>query len=321
VFDLIPLEVSIVVEAGKNLLEFPYFTFIQKEGVSIMGEKCVEKFHGYFPIRFNYDDTYHSSGNMSIQVHPGEAYCKENFAEHGRQDESYYVVATGHGAKTYIGFNDGVDIDEFIREAKKSEVEYTTVDHDKYVSSVPSQPGIQFLLPAGTIHASGRNQLILEIGSLTVGSYTYKLYDYLRADLDGIPRPIHTYHGERVLETGRTAGWVKENLVQEPRLLRSGEGFAEYLIGEHDLVYFSLRRLEFEKSIEDDTQGKFHVLTLVDGEKVLIQSLDYPERSYTQNYLDMVVVPANIGRYVIKNLGNQPVCIHKTLLKDGFYGE
>ena len=63
------------------------------------------------------------------------------------------------------------------------------------------------------------------------------------------------------------------------------------------------------------------MLTLVDGEKVQVQSLDNPELSYTQNYLDVVVVPANMGRYVVKNLGNQPVCIHKTMLKDGFVND
>ena len=177
------------------------------------------------------------------------------------------------------------------------------------------------MLPAGTIHSSGRNQVVLEIGSLTIGSYTYKMYDYLRADLDGKPRPIHTYHGEKVLRKERTTSWVNENLVQEPRIIRSGDDWAEYIIGEHDLLYFSLRRFEFEKTIEDDTKGKFHVLTLVDGEKVIIQSLDDPERSYKQNYLDVVVVPANMGRYVVRNLGNQPVCIHKTMLKDGFIND
>ena len=54
---------------------------------------------------------------------------------------------------------------------------------EKYINAVPSIPGTQVMIPAGTVHASGRNQVILEIGSLTVGSYTYKLYDYLRADL------------------------------------------------------------------------------------------------------------------------------------------
>lgn len=321
VFDLIPLEVSIVVEAGEQLLEFPFFTFVQKEGEALMGNDCVKKFGGYFPIRFNYDDSYHSSGNMSIQVHSGHKYNVENFGEHGRQDESYYIVATGHGAKTYVGFNEDADPNEFISEVKKSEKEFTPVDYQKYVNHIESVPGTQVMLPAGTIHSSGRNQLILEIGSLSVGSYTYKMYDYLRADLDGKPRPIHTYHGENVLRKERTTSWVKENLVQEARLAKSGDGWAEYIVGEHDLLYFSLRRLEFEKEIEGNTEGQFHVLTLVDGEKVLVQSFDNPELSYTQNYLDVVVVPANMGRYVVKNLGNQPVCMHKTMLKDGFVND
>jgi mannose-6-phosphate isomerase len=318
VFDLIPLEVSIVVEAGKHLLEFPFFTFIQKEGTTVMGTECVEKFGGYFPIRFNYDDTFHSSGNMSIQVHSGESYNRDNFGEHGRQDESYYIVATGHEAKTFVGFNEGADTDEFIAAAKRSENEFTPVDYQKYISHIPSIPGTQVMLPAGTVHSSGRNQVILEIGSLTIGSYTYKLYDYLRADLDGVPRPIHIWHGERVALKERTTGWVKDNLVQEPRLVRKGDQWAEYIVGEHELLYFSLRRLEFEKSVGDDTKGRFHVLTLVDGESVCIQSVDHPERYYVQNYLDVVVVPANMGKYRIKNLGNQPVCVHKTMLKDDF---
>lgn len=318
VFDLIPLEVSIVVEAGAELIEFPYFTFVQKEGEALMGADCVKKFGGYFPIRFNYDDSYHSSGNMSVQVHSGHKYNVENYGEHGRQDESYYIVATGHGAKTYIGFNEDADPEEFIRLVKKSEKDYTPVDYQKYVSHIESVPGTQVMIPAGTIHSSGRNQLVLEIGSLTIGSYTYKMYDYLRADLDGKPRPIHTYHGDNVVRRERKTSWVKENLVQAPALVRKGDDWAEYVVGEHDMLYFSLRRFEFEKTIEDDTNGKFHVLALVDGEKVVVQSLDKPELCYTANYLDLVVVPASVGRYVVKNLGNQPVCIHKTMLKDGF---
>ena len=321
VFDLIPMEVSIVIEAGNVKLDFPFFTFVQKEGASLMGKECVEKFDGYFPIRFNYDDTYHSSGNMSIQVHSGHDYNVENYNEFGRQDESYYIVATGHDAKTFVGFNEDADTDEFIREVKKSEKEFTPVDYEKYISHVKSKPGIQVMLPAGTIHSSGRNQVILEIGSFTIGSYTYKMYDYLRADLDGKPRPIHTYHGERVIRKEATTSWVNENLVKCPRTLRKGEGWAEYIIGESDLIYFCTRRLEFEKTIEDDTQGKFHVLTLVDGRKVTVQSLDNPEYCFTMNYLDIVVVPANMGRYVIHNLGDQPVCIHKTMLKDGFVND
>ena len=318
VFDLIPMEVSVVVEAGSERLEFPFFTFVQREGEAIMGAKCVEKFGGYFPIRFNYDDSYHSTGNMSIQVHSGAQYNHDHFDELGRQDESYYVVVAGHHARTFIGFRDDADIDAFIRDIKLADKEYKPVDYLKYVSYEDSKPGLQVMIPAGTVHSSGRNQVVLEIGSLTIGSYTYKLYDYLRPDFDGKPRPIHTWHGERNLVRERRTSWVRQNIVQQPREVRSGEGWAEYIVGEHDLLYFTLRRLEFERSIEDDTRGRFHVLTLVDGERVRIRSLDHPERFFDAEYMDMVVVPADMGRYVIENLRAEPICVHKTMLKDGF---
>lgn len=317
-FDFIPMEVSVVVEVGDEQLEMPFYTFLQSSEEAIMGSSCVEKFGGYFPIRFNYDDTFHSSGNMSIQVHSGAEYNKENFNEFGRQDESYYIVNAGHGAKTYVGFNNDIDPDEFIELAKKSEKEHFEIDYQKYVNGETSYPGLQVMIPAGTIHASGRNQVILEIGSLTVGSYTYKLYDYLRLDLDGYPRPIHTYHGERVLAKDRNRSWAKENIVVPPVVVREDENGRELVLGECDLLYFSLRQLEFEKEITDDTNGVFHVLSLVDGESVVVESIDHPELCYYQNYMDIIVVPSSVGRYRIRNLGNHPIKVHKTCLKNGF---
>jgi hypothetical protein len=140
----------------------------------------------------------------------------------------------------------------------------------------------------------------------------------MRKDYDGKPRPIHSFHGEKVLRRERKSKWVLENIVQEPRTLREGQGWKEVIVGEHELLYFSLRNLIFEDKMEDDTQNVFHVLTLVDGEKVRVQSKDNPDRFFIQNYLDVILVPHNIGRYEIINLGEGPVTVHKTMLKDGF---
>jgi hypothetical protein len=321
VFDLIPMEVSVVVEAGNAKVEIPFSTFIQQEGVPMMGETCVKKYGGYFPIRFNYDDSYHSTGNMSIQCHSGAKFNIDNFDEFGRQDESYYVVASGHHAKTFLGFRDDADIPQFFKDIEQADKNHKAVDYMKYVNYEESKPGLQVMIPAGTIHSSGRNQVVLEIGSLTIGSYTYKLYDYLRLDFDGKQRPIHTKLGEKNLVTDRRTEWVRNNIVQKPRIARSGEGWAEYIIGEHDLLYFTLRRLEFEKSIKDDTEGKFHVLSLVDGEHIRIRSVKDPSKYFDAEYMDIVIVPADMGEYVIENLGKEPICVHKTMLKDGFENE
>lgn len=316
VFDFIPMEVSIVFKLDGLELEFPFYTLVQAASEKLMGKESVERFGAFFPVRFNYDDTWHANGNMSIQCHPGEAYVKENNGELGRQDESYYIVEAAQGAKTYLGFNEGVNVEEFIAETKRSEKEAAPIDYQKYIYAVESKPGTQVMIPAGTIHASGRNQLILEIGSLTVGSYTYKMYDYLRKDLDGKPRPIHTYHGDKVLNRSRTANWVKENLVQLPQTVCSGDNWEEYTVGEHELLYFSLRNLKFETVIPQDTKGTFHVLALVDGEQVMIRSKSDPKYCFVQNYLEIVVIPADFGEYEIVNMkAGTTAIIHKTMLK------
>jgi mannose-6-phosphate isomerase class I len=252
---------------------------------------------------------------MSIQVHPPKDYCEKNFNELGGQDEGYYVVAAGHDAKTYCGLRKDVNTKTFFAELERSYREKTKVDYQKYVHSVPSVPGRQILLPGGTIHASGRNQIVLEIGSLTVGSYTFKLYDYTRLDLDGNPRPIHLYHGEKVLDTSRDEDFVSSRLVKDPLLLREGDGFKETIVGEDELVYYSTRQLIFEKKITDDTAGKFHVLALVDGESVTVFSKKDPQKNYTMRYLDIIVVPASLGEYVITNYQDHPVVVYKVLVK------
>jgi mannose-6-phosphate isomerase len=313
-FDLIPAEVSMLMKIGNTTIDIPFYTFIRLQSGKLLGEKSVKKFGEYFPIRFNYDDTMHSGGHMSIQVHPGEAFAKEKFNELGRQDESYYIVDTGLGAKTYCGFKESADSDQFFEEIVASEKTGKLVDYESFVNGIPTKPGMQFMLPAGTIHSSGRNQLVLEIGSLTIGSYTFKLYDYVRKDLNGTSRPIHSKYGKEVLRTERRTDWVEKNLLMEPRLTASGRDWEEFVIGQNELMYFSTYRLEGITSIPQQTGDSFHVLCLVDGERAMVRGETDPSACFEMNYLDIVVVPAGMGKYRIENLGNQPIAIHKTML-------
>lgn len=324
VFDMIPMEVSTVIDAGELTLEVPFYTVVSSFGKKLMGSRCLDEFHGFFPIRFNYDDTFHAAGNMSVQLHPGADFVTKENGELGRQDESYYVFVTGQGARTYLGFRDGVAVDEFVDEVRRSEREHTEIDYKKYIYGVHSEPGTQVMIPAGTIHASGQNQVILEIGSLTVGSYTYKMYDYLRRDLDGNPRPIHSYYGALNLNHAMTESYVKENLVNgRRRVLREDENGKEIVVGECDQLYFSLRNLVFGDYFTDDTKrysedGDFFVYALVDGEDVTVRSKSDPTRAFRMKYMDMVVIPASMGE--VELINNKPstwTVMHKTMLKRG----
>jgi mannose-6-phosphate isomerase len=320
IFEFIPMEVSIVVDVNFHNFELPFATFMSQKGELIIGEKAYEKFSGYFPIRFNYDDTYHSNGNMSIQVHPRCEFTREHYNEKGSQDEAYYVIATGHGAKTYVGFKNDADVNEFIELADKSQRDGTDVDYKKYINAEDSVPGKQFMLPAGTIHASGRNQLILEMGSLTIGSYTYKIYDYNRKDKDGNTRPIHLKNAKKVLNHSRNADWVRQNIAIEPIFVKEGDDFKEFIVGNTDLMYYQTSRVELNTngSYKSNNNDQFTVITLVDGEEIEVYSKSNPDFKFTQKYLEIVVIPATITDYVIVNKGYQPAVVHKTYLKPNF---
>lgn len=314
VFDLIPNEVSVLIKVGQHTLEVPYPTFFRTQAELLMGPESVRRFGRLFPIRFNYDDTYAGNGNMSIQVHPPAEYTREHFNEPFQQDESYYVVKTG-GSRTYQGFRDDADIGEFFEKVRLAETKHEPFDYERYVNAFESREGDQFLLPGGTLHASGKNQVVLEIGSITVGSYTFKMYDYLRLDLNGVPRPIHSRHGMNVVNTSHRRSVIDGVLRPQPRVLREGFGWREVLLGEHEKIFFSLRRLEFDRCMKDATDGTFHVLVLVDGDEVLVYALDNPEHCYRMKTCDMVVVPASLGGYGLINLGKAPCKVTKTLLK------
>lgn len=316
VFDMIPMEVSIVYEIDGKRFEFPFYTLVQSMTQKLCGPQSVKQFGDYFPIRFNYDDTMHASGNMSVQCHPDADYVMKNNGELGRQDESYYVVEAGNDAKTFIGFNNGIKVEDFVDAVTKSQETKTPIDYEHYVYHVKSEPGTQVTIPAGTIHASGRNQVILEIGSLTVGSYTYKMYDYLRTDLDGTPRPIHIYHGNKVLKRNHDANWVEKEAHTAPKTIRKGEDWEEYYVADNKDLYFNLRNVKFKSTYEDNTDGLFHVLSVVDGEQVKIVSKKNPSHFYLANYLDIVCVPASMGEYEVINMKPDTVAIiHKTQLR------
>lgn len=68
-------------------------------------------------------------------------------------------------------------------------------------------------IPSGTIHASGKNTLVLEINP--IGFQTFKLWDWGRIDADGKPRPINIEHGSKVIQERYQTNFVKEHLISK----------------------------------------------------------------------------------------------------------
>jgi mannose-6-phosphate isomerase class I len=198
----------------------------------------------------------------------------------------------------------------------QSELTGETIPYQDYINAIESNPGLQVFIPAGTVHGSGRNQVVLELGSFTESAYTYKIYDYTRKDDSGKLRPIHTKFAEKSLDFNRNTEWVKENVAFDPVLVDDQRDYQEYLVGRNDLMYFETYKvnLRTKGSYCGHNDNGFCVITLVDGEEVEIRSKENPDYKYNAKYLDVVVIPAGIKEYIIEGKSNHPVVLHKAVV-------
>jgi len=300
-FEAVTMDMGLLVNVNDILnFELPFSTFLAMEKEKIMGEKTFKRFKYFFPIRIHYDDSY-DGDNMAIQVHPNKNYVKKNFNEEIGQHEAYYIIKRKKDAGVFLGINENINIKEFYEQARKAEVEKVPLDYKKYIAFHPSKEGDLFLIPAGTVHALGKNQVCLEIG--TSYGYTFHIYDYLRPDLKGNLREIHLNHAFNSLKTYRDKKWVKKSLIPNPIEIRKYKNSKELLLGRRREMIFEVRRLEIDEEWKDNTNDKFHILVLVKGKKAKIFSKKDKESSVDIDYTRTIIIPANFGEYFIKCRG------------------
>lgn len=132
-----------------------------------------------FPLLVKFLD---ANDNLSVQVHPDDAYARR--VEHDRgKTESWYVLQADPGAYLIYGHH------------AKTRKELAAMIHkgewDKLLRKVPIKAGDFFYVPAGTIHALTKGSLVIETQQSS--DVTYRLYDYDRIDKKtGKKRELHT---------------------------------------------------------------------------------------------------------------------------------
>jgi len=297
-FDCVPEENSVLFEFNNIVFEMPSINLVFTHPEELLGEKVYKRFGKEFPIRFDFLDTM-EGGNLSLQVHPTKEYIRNTFGMEYTQDESYYILDAKEDVKVYLGIKENIDSDDMINELKSAQQGESAFDTDKYVNSFSAKKHDHFLIPAGTVHCSGKDVMVLEI-SATPYIFTFKLWDWGRLGLDGLPRPIHLEHGEKVIDWSRKTAWVKENLVGQTKGISSTEGILEEVTGLHELQFIETRRHWFAEKVYHNTNGGVNVLNLVEGDQAIVESPAGEFEPFTVNYAETFIVPATVGEYTIR---------------------
>lgn len=226
-------------------------------GTSARGER--------FPLLVKLLD---AAADLSIQVHPGPEHVGSMPGARSK-DECWLILQADPGGAIYHGFRRPTSREEFrdaVAEGRVTEL----------LQRVEVAPGDVFRIPPGTIHAICAGVVLLEIQEPS--DTTYRVYDYGRPGLDGMPRELHLDEAMAVARfepsLPELRGEVKEDEHHE--VLASVDAYRiERFVPKSDLAW----------SVAPHGPQVVHVLR---GRCVIDDVVVGPA--------DTVVVPAGIGR-------------------------
>lgn len=297
-FDCVPEENSLWLGFGNTRFEIPAIDLVFDQPRALLGEAVHARFGDEFPIRFDFLDTM-GGGNLSFQVHPLTEYIQQRFGMHYTQDESYYLLDAGPDASVFLGLREDVDRAAMARELAAAQTGGPPFVAERHASRWPAKKHDHFLIPAGTVHCSGANAMVLEI-SATPYIFTFKMWDCGRLGLDGKPRPIHLEHGLANVQWDRTTDWVKRHLINRVEAFSRGDGWREERTGLHEREFIETRRHWFNKSVPHHTHSGVNVLNLVEGAEAVVESPEGKFEPFIVHYAETFIVPAAVGDYTIR---------------------
>lgn len=313
-YELIAPESGVLIGDGPQAqAEIPFQLLCVLHPLEILGDEVHARYGTSFPIRFDYLDTV-GGGSLSLHCHPQERYMREHFGWHYTQHETYYMTVGGPDTRVFLGMREDADTGLFRKQIEAAVAKGTPMRPEDHVQTFPAEQGRLFMIPAGTPHASGAGNLVLEI-SATPYLYSLRFYDWLRPDADGNPRPLPYEHGLANLDTRRRGDDVARDLVPRPRTLRRGDGWHEELLGALPEMFYEVRRIVLDgtAAADDDTDGRFHVLNVVEGEGVTVETASGDRHGLS--YAETLTVPAAAGPYRLHPAGGGPAKVVKALVR------
>jgi len=310
-FELITPENGIVLESGGVTLEVSFDYLMLYDAAAVVGTGFAPRFGEEFPIRFDFLDTI-QGGNLSIQCHPSVSYIREHFGERITQDETYYILEADPAASVYLGFREDIDPEAFREALERSNREAQALEMEDYVQCHPAKKHDLFLIPNRTIHSAGAGNLVLEI-SATPYIFTFKMYDWLRLDLKGDPRPINIAHAFENLDFSRKGARVARELISHPRQIDGGPGWKLIHLPTHPEHFYDVHRYEFTGELTVETLGSCHVLMVVEGAGVTVETQGGVVARYA--FGETFVIPAAALSYRLRSDKGRGIKVVKAFLK------
>jgi mannose-6-phosphate isomerase class I len=139
------------------------------------------------------------------------------------------------------------------------------------------------------------------------------MYDWLRLDLNGEPRPINIDHAFKNLDFTRKGKKVAEELISRPVILEKKADYQLIHLPTHPEHFYDVHRIELLRTVYVETLDQCHVLMVVEGASVLVKTRNGDEKVF--HYAETFIIPASATSYTLVNQGETILKVIKAFIK------
>lgn len=322
-------ELGVMIDVGLGECITMPFVSLLKHGDALVGKYINSEYPDLFPMDIWLDDGYFPKPepaertSMPIHNHPSTDYVKRRFGEPLGRYETYYIAEAYKGANTWMGYKDDADLEKWEALCRASKNQVPIPNWKDFVCNWDSNVGDLYLIPPGTAHAHGGNQMVLEMDtcpSISGTEYSFFTYDFARNSWDDDIKQMSGKPCRMQLEHSfdndhyRRESWVKQNLLSRPKVETWTNEYQKDVYASLPEMPFEIERFRFETRALNDTLGKFcHIVTVTIGARVRVVSKSDRKLFCEIDKFQSCVVPACFGEYEFENLGGgytEVVLIH-----------
>lgn len=214
--------------------------------------------------------------DLSVQVHPDDAYGMAHEGELGKT-ECWYIIDAEAGAEIIYGHHAKTreELAEMIQDSR----------WDDLLKKVPVKKGDFFYVPSGTIHAIGKGIMILETQQSS--DTTYRVYDYDRKDDQGNTRELHIQQSVDV-----TTVPAKAPELQIKEIRQGNSSIVTYV----ETEFFNVYEWDIKGITSFKKQAPYTLMTVIDGAGELVIG----NQTYSLEKGTSAILPSDITEWKVQ---------------------
>lgn len=218
-----------------------------------------------------------ASDDLSVQVHPDDAYAGKNENGELGKTECWYIVDAEPGAVIIYG-HEAKTKDELVRMIQEGK-------WDDLLTKVPVKAGDFFYVPSGTIHALGKGIVVLETQQSS--DTTYRVYDYDRRDKDGNLRDLHL---DKAIEVTTIPQ------AYEPAAYESKDEEGRTVTTFVSNSFFTVEKWNVAGAANVPASANYTICSVIEGSG----QLNVQDQKYPLAKGDHFILPADFGPYQLE---------------------